>query len=158
MKRYLKWILIPGALVLSPVIILVEICIVFFVIGSIFIGVGNFRDWQTKNKIFDYVLENKDSIEIDAPFGHQAFHYTSTGSWDTEVNYGYYYSPEDAYLFTHEDPLYDKSGIYGSPLSLEHSTPYEDGYREDGIYGDPLDWYYTEKICDNWYYYELHDV
>lgn len=146
MKRYLKWILIP-----------VAVGSIFFTAGSIFVGVSSLQDWQTKNEIFDYVLENKDSIEIDAPFGHQAFHYTSTGSWDTEVNYGYYYSPEDAYLFTHEDPLYDESGIYGVPLSLEYSTPYRNGYRDDGIYGDAQDWYYTEKICDNWYYYELHD-
>ncbi len=130
-------------------------------LSVIFLVVGVHDDIEQakiQKEITAYVLENKDTIKIDSPLGHQAFHYFGTGSWDTEVNYGYYYSPEDIYLFAYEDPLYEESGIYGPPLSLKYSTPYRNGYRDDGIYGDDHDWYYTEKICANWYYYELHDV
>lgn len=158
MKRHTKWLLLPLALILTPIAMLIAVAILVLVIFLIVGWYADVEQCRIQEEITAYVLANKDSIEIDAPFGDQAFHYTSTGSWDTEVNYGYYYSPEDIFLFTHKNPLYDEGGIYGVPLSLEYSTPCRNGYRDDGIYGDAHDWYYTEKICDNWYYYELHDV
>jgi len=158
MKRYAKLLLIPLALILAPVAILIAFILLILVIFLIVGWCADAEQYRIQKEITAYVLENKSTIEIDSPLGHQAFHYFGTGSWDTEVNYGYYYSPEDVYLFAYEDPLYDESGIYGYPLSLEHSTPYKNGYREEGLYGDDQDWYYTEKICANWYYYELHDV
>lgn len=139
-KRHIKWILIPVALILSPVIILVEVFIVIFIIGSI----SNWHaslEWEAiQNEITTYVLENKDSIEIDTLYGYQHFEYTYTGFWDASVEFGYYYSEND----THN----------GNPTEDER---YKNGYRIDGIDGDPVDWYYSEKICDHWYYYELHD-
>jgi len=27
----------------------------------------------------------------------------------------------------------------------------------DGYPDDPTDWYYMERICENWFYYEVHD-
>ena len=142
-------------LVSLPIII---VAILFIIAFSIVGWYTDMEQSKIQKEITAYVLENKDTIEIDSPLGHQAFHHFGTGSWDTEVNYGYYYSPEDVHLFIYENPLFDGSGIYGVPLSSENSTPYKNGYREDGLYGDDQDWYYTEKICANWYYYELHDV
>ena len=158
MKRYAKLLLIPLALILVPVAILIAFILLILVIFLIVGWCADAEQYRIQKEITAYVLEHKSTIEIDSPLGHQAFHYFGTGSWDTEVNYGYYYSPEDVYLFAYEDPLYDESGIYGPRLSLKHSTPYRKGYRDDGLYGDDQDWYYTEKICANWYYYELHDV
>lgn len=158
MKRITKWLWIPLTLLLVPLALLIAFVLLILVIFLIIGWQADMEQSKIQKEITAYVLENRDTIEINSPLGHQAFHYFGTGSWDTEVNYGYYFSPEDVYLFAYEDPLYDESGIYGYPLSLEHSTPYKNGYRKDGIYGDPLDWYYTEKICDNWYYYELRDV
>ena len=102
---------------------------------------------QIKTEILEYVLQNKDSIEIDAPFGYQVFRYAGTGDVTSSVDYGYYYSENDVYL-----------SYGGGGLSMKPETKYKNGYRYYGaINNDPTDWYYTEKICDNWYYYELHD-
>ncbi len=158
MNRYKDGLLTLLIVILIPV---AKLIVFALFLSAIFLAIGVHDDIEQakiRKEIFSYVLENKDTIEIDSPLGHQAFHYFSTGSWDTEINYGYYYSPEDVYLFAYEDPLYDESGIYGPRLSLKHSMPYRKGYRDDGLYGDDQDWYYTEKICANWYYYELHDV
>lgn len=153
MKRYLKEF---GAVLLLVSLPIIIVAILFIIAFSIVGWYADMEQSKIQKEITAYVIENKDAIEIDSPLGHRAFHYTSTGTWDTEVNCGYYYSSEDIYLFTHKNPLYDEGGIYGVTLSSENSTPYKNGYREDGMYGNPLNWYYTEKICANWYYYELH--
>ena len=108
--------------------------------GAIGGMIGHIRDRQIREDAFQYVLENKDTLQRDAIRSHQEVIFTTTGSWDTYVEYGYYYSEDDTYIFT--------------PTK---EAEYKRGYRIDDVYGDPLDWYYTEKICDNWYYYEYHD-
>lgn len=95
---------------------------------------------QIKAEIFEYVLQNKDSIEIDAEDDYKEFFYKGTGDITSSVDYGYYYTKDDDYEFP--------SG---------RGEKYKNGFRLDNLGNDPTDWYYTEKICDNWYYYELHD-
>ena len=53
------------------------------------------------------------------------------------VDYGYYYDAKDQF---------EKEG-----------TSYRNGFRVDGYPDDPTDWYYMERICENWFYYEVHD-
>lgn len=93
-----------------------------------------------KAEIFEYVLQNKDNIELDPNKMYQEFFYRATGDITAGVDYGYYYSEYDKY-----------------EVAPSEENRYKSGYRIFGINGDPADWYYTEKICDHWYYYELHD-
>ncbi|MDR0952127.1 MAG: hypothetical protein LBM18_04315 [Oscillospiraceae bacterium] len=111
---------------------------------------------QITKEIFEYVEQNNDNIEFETTTDCYAFYYDSTGSWDTQVDYGYYYSENDVPLFAHGSLLYGDS-IYGYEITPQSSQRLGRGYKIDGIYGDELDWYYTEKICDHWYYYEVHD-
>ena len=78
-----------------------------------------------------------DSIELTNPNSYQEFLYEATGLQDGGVEYGYYYAPDDDYALRGE--------------------PYRNGYRIYGIPDDDTDWYYTERICENWFYYEIHD-
>ena len=87
--------------------------------------------WSVSN----YVLENRDSIVVIDD--HQSFVYKTTGMVSAGVEYGYYF---DAY------DQFDMKGI-----------PYHNGIRVDGYPDDSTDWYYTERICENWFYYEVHD-
>ena len=83
----------------------------------------------------EHVPENKDQIEVTE--NKQTSHYASTGLAIAGVEYGYYYDSEDR--FERKD------------------EPYRNGFRWDGYPDDPTDWYYTERICENWFYYEVHD-
>ena len=86
-------------------------------------------------KVSDYVLENKGSIAVAED--HQSFVYKTTGMVSAGVEYGYYYDAEDRFEMKDE--------------------PYRNGYRTYGYPDDRADWYYTERICENWFYYEVHD-
>ena len=138
MKKAIKYAFIAIDCLCAAVLLLISPFAIFWTIGSI---AGHVQDQQIKKDVFEYVLENKDTLQLDAPRNHQEFIFTTTGSWDTYVEYGYYYSEDDTYSIT---PTKERE--------------YKNGYRIDTVYGDPLDWYYTEKICDNWYYYEYRDV
>ena len=96
------------------------------------------REIETRTmwkEVTEYVLENKDQIEVTET--RQIFPYAYTGLAIAGVEYGYYYDAEDQ--FEMED------------------DPYRNGYRTDGYPDDPTDWYYTVRICENWFYYEVHD-
>ena len=119
---------------LSPIILLVLlVCIAFF---ANFILREGYR-YHIRNEIFSYVQENTNRIELNNPNSFQEFFYTSTGFQDGGVEYGFYYSPDDDHYLQGE--------------------PYRGGYRTYGIPDDSTDWYYSERICENWFYYEIHD-
>ena len=129
-NRFLRYILPFLAIMLAP----------FILFCLLLAGLSVFRDVryrQIRNEIFSYVQKNADRIELDSPDTYQEFFYTSTGLQDGGVEYGYYYDPDDDYAFCGE--------------------PYRKGYRTYGIPDDDTDWYYTERICENWFYYEIHD-
>ena len=105
-------------------------------LGSLFIF-GAAQRYQIRNEIFSYIQKNGDNIALANPDDYQEFCYTSTGLQDGGVEYGYYYSPTDSYAFLGE--------------------PFRKGYRTFGIPDDATDWNYTERICENWFYYEIHD-
>lgn len=137
MKRYFKEVGFLFLLVSLPIIIVV---ILFIIAFSIVGWYADMEQSKIQKEITAYVLENKDTIEINAPYGYQHFEYACTGLVSASVEFGYYYSKND----THN-------------ISTAADNRYKDGYREDGIGSDPVDWYYSEKICNHWYYYEFHD-
>ena len=87
--------------------------------------------WSVSN----YVLENRDSIVVIDD--HQSFEYKTTGMVSAGVEYGYYFDAKNEFAM---------KGI-----------SYRNGIRVDGYPDDRTDWYYTERICENWFYYEVHD-
>ena len=93
--------------------------------------------YTMRKDIFEYVLENKDSIELESSDKYQEFFYAATGLQDGGTTFGYYYAPDNDYYL--------------------HGEPYRNGLRFNGFPDDDTDWYYTEQICENWFYYEIHD-
>ena len=111
---------------------------VMFVLTLLFgwIG-GRIYDHMVRNEVFAYVRQNRETIELIDPERYQEFFYSASGLQDGGTEYGYYFEPNDAYVMAGE--------------------PYRGGYRMFGIPDDDADWYYTERICENWFYYEIHD-
>ena len=129
-NRFSRYILPILAILLTP----------FILIGLVLAGLSIFseiRRFQIRNEIFSYVQENSDNIELTNSNSYQEFSYSTTGLQDCGVEYGYYYAPDDDYAL--------------------HGEQYRNGYRIYGIPDDDTDWYYTERICENWFYYEIHD-
>lgn len=129
-NRFLRYILLIIAILLAPFILF------SLLFASLSID-SEVQRCQIRNEIFSYVQENLNNIELSNPNRSQDFFYTATGLQDSGVEYGYYYAPDDDYAL--------------------HGEPYRKGYRTYGIPDDDTDWYYTERICENWFYYEIHD-
>lgn len=90
--------LIPVVL-LSPLII----GIMAFVLPLPFLYIsGQVERDQIRCKVFLYVLENRNTIELENPNSQQEFFYTATGLQDGGVEYGYYYAPDDDHAFRGE--------------------------------------------------------
>lgn len=98
---------------------------------------GGIEDHSQRKEVFRYVLEHKDEISIEPQSQITSFVYARRGMPSASVEYGYYYSPDDAFII--DGQIYRK------------------GYRQNGYGGDSTDWLYTERICENWFYYEFHD-
>lgn len=130
LNRFLRYILLILAILLAPFILLCLLLVGLSIFGEV-------QRCQIRNEIFSYVQKNTDSIKLTSPDSYQEFFYAATGQQDGGVEYGYYYAPDDDYA------------LYGEP--------YRKGYRIYGIPDDDTDWYYTERICENWFYYEIHD-
>ena len=86
-------------------------------------------------EVTNYVIENRDSIVVIDD--HQSFVYKTTGMVSAGVEYGYYFDAENEFAMK--------------------GMSYRNGIRVDGYPDDRTDWYYTEQICENWFYYEVHD-
>ena len=133
-RELLKGILLIPAAILTPLIILVELWLVFLGVTYLYDQIN--RN-QIRSEIFSYVQKNVDRIELTNSSSYEEFFYTATGLQDGGVEYGYYYSPNDDHTL--------------------HGEPYRKGYRTHGIPDDRTDWFYSERICENWFYYEIHD-
>lgn len=96
---------------------------------------GKIENRAICREVTNYVLENRDSIVVIDD--HQPFVYKTTGMVSAGVEYGYYFDAENEFVMK--------------------GMSYRNGYRTDGYPDDPTDWYYTERICENWFYYEVHD-
>lgn len=122
-------------------IVIIVVSILFLLLLSPFIAadfLGRIQNNKIRNEIFDYVLENQAELEQSISGGYKNFVYTTTGLTPTvSAEYGFFYSTSNNY------------GKYG--------YKYKTGYRMDAYLDDDFDWYYEERICENWYYYEIHD-
>lgn len=100
-------------------------------------------------KISDYVIQNKDEISHNGK--EEFFIHDGTGLPTAGVYYGYYYTVDNEPAI----PTEDNEGV-----AWDYTV--EDAFYQgdEGFYwGKPnngTDWYYTRKITDNWYYYEVH--
>ena len=122
-------------------IVIIVVSILFLLLLSPFIAadfLGRIQNNKIRNEIFDYVLENQAELEQSISGGYKNFVYTTTGLTPTvSAEYGLFYSTSN------------NNGKYG--------YKYKTGYRMDAYLDDDFDWYYEERICENWYYYEIHD-
>ena len=125
---------------MAVVILLVPLILIILLLCIVLVGLSIFPVVQRlhiHNDIFSHVQKNSKTIELINSTSYQEFFYTSTGLQDGSVEYGYYYSPDDDYCLQGE--------------------PYRNGFRTFGIPDDSTDWYYSERIFPNWFYYEIHD-
>lgn len=104
---------------------------------------------KIKKDIFAYIAKNSSSLSksVSANNKKTEFHaFKSTGFSDAGIDYGYYYSKSDS------PELYDK---YQSMGDFTGFTKVDKGWQWHKP-NSGEDWYYTERICNNWFYYELH--
>ena len=132
--RSRKFIILAPIVLLAPVIILIIVWMLL--LGSLYIH-NQIQRNQIRHEIFRYVQSNSHEIKLENPDKYQEFFYTATGLQDGGVEYGYYFSPNNEHTL--------------------QGDPYRKGYRIYGIPDDHSDWYYSERICRNWFYYEIHD-
>lgn len=138
MKKNSKKILITVIIILFVMVSPIVLAIAAFVIPIPYIYIsGQVQRYQIRNEIFEYVIENKDEIELENPALRQEFYYKPTGLSISGVEYGYVYNPHNDFSYGGEK--------------------YRNGYRTYGIPDEDTDWYYEERICENWFYYEIHD-
>lgn len=140
MKRITRWLWIPLALLLAPLALLIAFILLILVIFLIVGWQSDMEERQIQKEITSYVLEHKDTIERNTPHEYRSFVYTYTPTFDGGIEFGYYYSEDNKYT--------------GDTSKMSR---YRKGYRMDNVRGDPFDWFYTERICDKWFYYEDHD-
>ena len=80
----------------SPIVL----AIAAFVIPIPFIYIsGQVQRYQIRNEIFEYVIENKDEIELENPALRQEFYYKPTGLSISGVEYGYVYNPRNDFSY-----------------------------------------------------------
>ena len=96
-------------------------------------------------EISSYVLENKDVIPRNSDT--EFYTHKTTGIYDAGIIYGYYYTESDEILIAGDD-------VY--PADLGNDIYESDGGTYIGKPNSGVDWYFTKKITDNWYYFELH--
>ena len=138
MKKAWKIIFVVILVVLRLTVVpLVQCAALFFMPLPIVYIAGQVERNQIRDEIFEYVIENKDEIELKNPALRQEFYYKPTGLSISGVEYGYVYNPRNDFSYGGEK--------------------YRNGYRTYGIPDEDTDWYYEERICENWFYYEIHD-
>lgn len=139
MKKKITKIIV--AFLLIPVILISPLMLfygVFFAGLPVVYIAGQIERNQIRDEVFEYVLENHAVLEQSISGGYKNFVHETTGLAPTASSeYGYFYSTSNNY------------GEYG--------YRYKNGYRMDAYLDDDFDWYYEEQICENWYYYEIHD-
>lgn len=125
----MKKAIITGALILVLFLLFPGLFLFAYIKGKV-------ETRQIKNEIFSYVLENQNTLASNNPEDYQEFSYTVTGFSDAGVEYGYYFSINGNFQYA--------------------GQPYENGYMQYGKPNNGEDWYYHERICENWFYYEKH--
>lgn len=117
-------------------------------------------DRAEKEEVFDFVLENEEELrkaiedgdfsafenqgivkDID-PYETVVDFYCGGAGVGSGTSYvGFYYSPDN-----------DVTAVWCAPSSISDLTPSGDGYEWSETGGDNR--YYTQRICENFWYYE----
>lgn len=92
---------------------------------------GNFSDFENKGFIKD-IDEDETAVDFSCGGG---------GVGPGTYYVGFYYTQDN-----------DMTAVWCAPTSDDSLLPYENGFRWQEPNGD--NWYYTEHICGNFYYYE----
>lgn len=119
--------------------------VVFMIITVAACGVSS----NMYNKVTDYIMENSGDLSSNKDV--EFFIYDGRGLPSAGVYYGYYYTVSGE----PEIPNDDNNGVAWDYTVDDSFSMDNEGY----YWGKPnngTDWYYTRKITDNWYYYELH--
>ena len=117
-------------------------------------------DSAEKGEVIAFVCENEDRLRkaieegdlsafenqgfikgIDAVDAVVDFSCGGTGVGSGTSYVGFYYTPGN-----------DMTAVWCAPSSVDLLIPSGDGFSWQEVYGDNR--YYTEKICENFYYYE----
>ena len=139
-KKPLKIILIVlAALLLLPILVP---GLTFLFVAAAWDFSSNLELRENKREIFSCVVEQRATKEATLPEKATAFYYDHDGFYYQ----GYYYSPDDTYWRVDANSRND-SAACRRRLRENEAKRYKKGYRTE-------DRYYTEKICDNWYYFE----
>ena len=103
------------------------------------------RREEMRDKIFDFVLKRRNSLDNNGGLYRKYDAFAEPDGW---VEFGYLYQEESKYTTL-------DNGYGFGPVSNDKTTGnyyYDRGVRRE-TYGE---WEYREKICNNWYYYEIH--
>ena len=141
-KKTLKIILIIGGLLLSPILLLILGWLLFALVMGFVI---NKDVVENKHEIFSYVREQNASAESVCIDKTTAFFYDSNGFF----RQGYYSSSDDTYWLVEADG-YTETAACIQELTEKDARRYWKGMRTE-------ERYYTEKICDNWYYFRAYN-
>ncbi len=131
-----KGVLIAAAIPLAVLLLLV---VLFSAIAGISWLEARNYDRKMQKEVTGYVLANKEQWEQGELKHKEKIQYHYIGYIDTGIEYGYYYSEDD----THR-------------MDIAHGEKYRDGYRYYCYPYEPSAWLYSVRICENWYYYEIH--
>lgn len=104
-------------------------------------------DFQKASGIFEVPEDLKD-ISVSEIEINRSFIFFEIAA-DSAYYGGIYYSLNDDYA--EETPIWGDDGIYYEEFHKVRDDMFVKGKKNNG-----KDWYLTEKIAENWYYYEVH--
>ena len=130
---------VKRALLITFVVIFI-ICVAIYALIRVLCG-SYYDLFKTEHSIKKYVRKNHDTIAVDADSNSSWFFVKDSYVYDVRIELGYYYSAVNKNLFYKSD---EKMGGKGYP------------YGGGLVYSYRDCWYFTQPICDNWFYYEYH--
>ena len=91
-------------------------------------------------------MDCEETLILDSDCDAVAFYYDTNSFLDYGFDQGYYFSANDTYWLV-DAHGYSKTARCVEELAKTDAKRYRKGFRTE-------DRYYTEKICDNWYYFQ----
>lgn len=147
MKNLLKNGLIVIAAIVTGIVALFTAAVILISIpGMLWIHWTDKDIKHTKSEICAYVQQHKTESILGSDCDAVAFYYGTNSFLDYGFDQGYYFSADDTYWLVNVTS-YLKTADCVRELTQEDAKRYRKGLRTE-------DHYYTEKICDNWYYFQ----
>jgi len=148
---FVKKLLKQGLAVVAAIVICL---VVLFAVPIILVSIPGFLwiHWtdkdikDTKSEIFSCVLEYKTPPILESDCNAVAFYYDTNSFLDYGFDQGYYFSVDDTYWLVDAND-YSETADCVKELTKTDAKRYRKGFRTE-------DRYYTEKICNNWYYFQ----